>query len=386
MYLHQRLAVLMVVSSCLFAQTGSTANQATPNEEPPGATELNNRGVTEARAGRFKEGAALLRLALTRDPADTLTRQNLSGVLTDWARQLEQQGHVDEAIATLREAVEHNPENGLAVVRLGDLFYLKRSDMSWAIRYWQQAHGKVSASLWQAVANRLTAAQRDQLIERGFTASQTAHFDIRFQASRDVNLVTLQQVLEETYAQLSQQLGRSPSRVTVIVYTDQDLRRVYDQRDWALGLYDGRIRLRLDELTQPYLQDMVAHELAHAFLQHGYGDRLPIWVHEGFAQLQERTRPQSPEAERIARGVASRTMWIPLKWLDRHFEQPSSTEDVARAYLEARLVVDELMRRYGIKHFKAFLEQLSGGTGVGEAYDQAFAPSRWSKTDQGIFE
>ncbi len=386
MLVPQRLTGLVVVACCFCGLIRSAASEAPQGAQSLNATDLNNRGIMEAQAGRFKEGAALLRHALSLDPTDALTRKNLSGVLTDWAAQLGQQGKVDDAIAALQEAVGHNPDNGLALVRLGDLFYLKRSDMASAILYWQRAHGKISAVMWQAVANRITQAQRDQLIERGFTARQTAHFDIRFEHSRTVDLEALEHVLEGAYEHLAQQLGRTLPRVTVIVYTEQDLRRVYNQRDWALGLYDGRIRLRLDELTQEYLEDMVTHELAHAFLHYGYGDRLPIWVHEGYAQLQERAHERNEEARRIEQGMTSRTLWIPLKWLDRHFEQPSGADDIVRAYVEARLVVDELVKRYGMDHFLLFLEHIAQGASVDVAYEEAFAPSRWSRADQGVFE
>ena len=330
---------------------------------------------------------ALLRRARALAPQDGLTRKNLSGVLTDWGRQLERQGRIDQAVAVLQEAAEHDPTNGMAWLLLGDVLYLKRNDLPRALTSWKRAHGKVPQAVWPAVANRIAQAERDQLLERHFASRTTAHFTIRFHELVAAHGEHLERLLEAAYARLAGQFGTGPKQLTVLIYSEQDLQRVYyRQRDWALGFYDGRIRLALPELGHADLEDLIAHELAHAFLHDQYGESLPIWVHEGYAQLQERAHELSREEARIQEGLTSRSLWLPLKWLDRHFEQPSSQEDIARAYAQARMVIKNLVTHYGMERFKIFLTALSHGTEVKTAYDMAFAPSRWLKADQGIFD
>ena len=212
------------ISFCL---AGESAVNGSPAPSP---ADLNNRGVTEARAGRFEEGVSWLRQALALDPHDPLTRKNLSGVLTDWARQLAPQGQVDRAIAALQEATAQDPDNGLALVLLGDLSYLQRDDLDAALQAWKRAHGHVPAPIWQAVANRIAQVQRDQLIEHGFASRRMAHFDIRFQGADHPDVSALERLLEDAYSRLADALGSEAGRITVLVYTEQDLRRVYGQR------------------------------------------------------------------------------------------------------------------------------------------------------------
>ncbi len=349
------------------------------------SSDLNNRGVLMAQAGRFEEAIALLRQAAAKDTSDPAARKNLSGILTDWAVRLQERGRDADAISALEEATGYDPLNGIAWVMLGDLRYFRRDDPEAAIRAWREAHDKVDPATWQSVGNRLTTAQRDQLIERGFSAKESRHFAIRFQERRDVDVETLARLLETSYAALAQALGGGPSKLTVIVYTGADLRRVHGQRDWALGFYDGRIRLLVEELGEAALADMVAHELTHAFLQHRYGSRVPIWVHEGYAQLQEPGQPGNAE-ERIEEGIRSRAMWVPLKWLDQKFARPSSHDDVARAYAEARVAVESLVAKHGMGRFRTFLAALGKGQPVGAAFDVAFTPSRWARADLGNFD
>lgn len=353
------VVILAIPLWFLLWATPSAASDGPPSAHQALVSKLNNRGVTEAQAGRFETGVKYLRQAMALEPHDEQVRTNLSGILTDWASRLARQGDVDRAEQLFREAVEHKPDNGTALVGLGDLYYFQRSQFDAAIELWKRAHGHVSSDTWQAVAHRMTQAQRDRQIERAFNVSRTAHFHIRVQSPNAPAVSSLGQLLEEEYAGLLRELGAGPSTITVIVYPAKDLHRLYNQRDWAIGFYDGRLRLRWDELATGGVRGLVAHELAHAFLHHVYGPYLPTWIHEGFAQLNEGPRLVTDEEQRIEEGLRTRTMWIPLAWIDSRFDRPSGLQDVQRAYVESRLVVEELVTRYGMDRLKGFLTDLS---------------------------
>jgi tetratricopeptide (TPR) repeat protein len=382
---HRRFAVCLLAAFSLFFAFGGRVAAA---DAPRGlsAHQLNNRGVATAKSGDFAHGVADLRQALEIAPTDQLIRKNLSGMLIDWARQLERAGEVLRAESLLREAVGYEPENGLAFARLGDLAYFVRSDFDQALTYWKQAYPNLPDEGRRTLADRISQAQRDQTIERGFLVDRTAHFEIRIPRDSHVQVGPLQTILEQAYRQLGSVLGEGPPTVTVIIYGASDLRRTYYQRDWALGFYDGRLRLLWTELGTEALHAMVAHELAHAFLQYRYRNGLPIWVHEGFAQLQEHARLRGPDERQAEEAIISGASWVPLKWLDRRFTQPSHREDVMRAYVQARLVVNDLMARYGMGRFAAFLNELSRGAAVNTAYETAFAPARWSQTDRSFLK
>lgn len=350
------------------------------------ATELNNRAVGEAKAGRFEEAAASLREALSIDPADAPARKNLSLILTDWVRQESAQLSSEQVNAFLEEAVSLDSHNGPAWAQLGELCYFTRNDLSAAVAAWQKAQAEAPPDIARALADRITRAQRDLLIERSYAAIRTDHFDIRFQDGRNLDTAALGGLLESAYTQLSGELAGWAPRLAVIVYTDNDIRRVATQRDWAVGFYDGRIRLRVDELTAPFLSDMVIHELSHAFLQHLYGWRLPVWVHEGYAQLHESGKTRTPEIIRLSQQVAARTAWIPLRWLDRHFQQPTGKDDLLRAYAQSRLVVAKLVEKNGMESLRQFLGALKQAGSVEAAFDRFFAPLQWAKADKGLFD
>jgi hypothetical protein len=109
-------------------------------------------------------------------------------------------------------------------------------------------------------------------------------------------------------------------------------------------------------------------------------------VHEGLAQWHEDGRARVPREQELERRLRARSAWVPLKWLDQHFGRPSGREDIERAYVEARIVIEELVRRFGMDRLRRFLEALASGQEVPEAFDATFAPARWARVDQGIFE
>ncbi len=350
------------------------------------AQQLNNDGVREALAGRFEAGVERLREALALVPSDAHVRGNLSGMLTDWARVLERRGDVAAAEAALEEAASLDPANGSALALLGDLQYFHHSDFDRALALWRRAHAAAPAEARQGLADRISQAERDRYVERDAAVTRTPHFELRLPRSAQADLSTVRPLLEDEYARLEREFGTGPARVTVIVYAAGDLARLYYQRDWAVGFYDGRLRLRDVELGAPEAPVLIAHELTHVFLQHAYGAAVPVWVHEGYAQAREGTVPGNDETRRLVERLRTRTDWIPLAWLDRRFSQPTSDDDIHRAYAAARVTVEALVARHGLPQLHAFLRRLAAGEAVEPAFEAAFAPLAWAKANQGIFD
>jgi tetratricopeptide (TPR) repeat protein len=369
--------------ACLPVAGASAAEPAAAD-----ADRLNTRGVQAAQAGQFEAGVEYLREALARQPDDARIQTNLAGVLTDWAAALEREGRVDRALAALEEAERLDPASGLAAARLGDLLYFRRSAFDQALAAWRRALPRVPEGLRRALADRISQAERDRLVERDVQAQTSPHFDLRIARAAQADWPQVRALLEAEYARLSQDFGGQPGppRITVIVYSAQDLQRLYYQRDWAVGFYDGRLRLRDAETAAPEAPAIIAHELTHVFLQHVYGDGLPLWVHEGYAQAREGTVPGNEETRRLLERLQSRADWIPLEWLDRRFSQPASDEDVHRAYAEARVAVETLLARGGPAAWHAFLRRLAQREPVASAFDAAFAPLTWAKANHGGFE
>ena len=356
-------------------------------QDLPSSTDLNNQGVEAAAQGHFEQAVGFLKHALSLEPNDAHIRKNLSGILIDWACQLDEKGQSDKAFPCAEESLIFDPANGKALLFLGTLAYA-RDDLSRAVNFWKRTYGKIPSAEWTALSHQISQTERDLFIEEKFADLRTEHFVIRVEGSQETSGVkaVIGTLCEREYSRLSHMTGLTPAHVTVIVYTNDNFRRVADGKDWALGLYNGRIRLRLEEIGTDRGEWIVAHELAHAFLAQTYGRSIPIWIHEGFAQFCETPHPMTEGQKNLAERVALGTAWVPLKWLDRRFQQPSGREDLERAYVEARMVVHFLIQKKGVGSFQEFLKKLSSSEPIDQAFHQAFAPLSWAKIDQGMME
>lgn len=370
----------------LLSAPGFCAEEAALNASA--GSELNNRAVTAAQAGDFEQAAQLLRQACRLSPDDLQIRRNRAAILADWAqRLLEQEGRPDRAKEALRESLEADPGYGKSLFLLGDLEYNSGGELAAALELWKKAFEKSEAAADRsALQQRIGQAERDLRIERGFSAVNTKHFSIRFEEqAQEKTARSLADLLEKHHRRFSGVLGAGPSPLTVILYSEKDFRRIAG-KDWALGLYDGRIRLRSQDAEAGRAEPLLAHELAHAFLARQYGPLVPVWLHEGFAQAMEPERQAAPGELELERQIASRAAWVPLRWLDRRFQQPSGLEDLHKAYLQARFTVRRLLQKEGEQKFRNFLRLISAGTPLDKAYNQSFSPSTWGRIDQGNFD
>jgi len=82
----------------------------------------------------------------------------------------------------------------------------------------------------------------------------------------------------------------------VIVYTKAEFAAARGLPDWVGGLFDGRIRVSLGDVTQGdnRLREILSHEFSHATVFDMLGRTAPTWFDEGVAQLLEKGQTPSP--------------------------------------------------------------------------------------------
>jgi len=325
------------------------------------------------------------RAQLKQSPASPAAKQNLSQVLTDWANHLLASKQTDAALQALQEAVAIEPKNGPAWFLMGDIAYLRQSRFKEALEYWGKAYPLAPEHVQKQITVRQSRAKLDQHVERGYESVASSHFDVRFE--KGINRGQAEQTaqfLEAEYQKLAAELQIQPAKITVIIYGKQGFDRFSGGHDETLGLYDGRIRMSGQYMNTAYEKTVLSHELAHAFLQHAFGSSLPIWIQEGYAQYHESERALTLNEQKMEKELRDGGGWIPLKWLDRKFLQPSGLEEVTRAYLQSRMVVGHLIEKEGSASFLGFLRKVSQGMVLREAFESSFKTG-WNDMEYGRF-
>ncbi|MHC5066342.1 MAG: peptidase MA family metallohydrolase [Planctomycetota bacterium] len=122
------------------------------------------------------------------------------------------------------------------------------------------------------------------------------------------------------------------------------------------------------------------HELAHAFLHELYGD-LPLWVHEGFAQLIEGKAPGSA-GSRFRNGEA----FLEGEVFEKGFASSEDMAVVARGYAQSLMLVGSLARGRNSPRFRSLLQDLSRGSGGEEALRKIYGMSMRRMLEQARSE
>lgn len=196
--------------------------------------------------------------------------------------------------------------------------------------------------------------------EADFTIESTLHFTFRFDGARQEilgGIDELKGMLESTYQEYGDLFGRRPveegePRIEVVFYRSEGFNAVTGLGDWAGGVFDGTIRVPADDLRAPgrvaRLQEVLRHEVAHAFTRSIGGTRVPSWLNEGLAQWLESPATRSAEV-RIARGRlgASGTGLFPLSELQGTLAQWKDRAKISRAYDQALAFTGYLIDQYG---------------------------------------
>jgi len=196
--------------------------------------------------------------------------------------------------------------------------------------------------------------------EAPFLGRVGAHFDIRYLPSDEELAHRVLDVLENARERLSEKLAISTLRsIEVVLYSPEQFKTVTRLPAWAVGIYDGRIKVPLGETAASAddLERVLEHELVHAIVAAIAGPTVPAWLNEGLATALERDGTQWAEAARPS----------PLVELPREFRNLMPAQ-AREAYATSTRVVLRLLEQHG----SAAVVELLRGIGRGQPFLEAF--------------
>jgi tetratricopeptide (TPR) repeat protein len=316
-------------------------------EGPPGAA------WDALRAGNHEGAERTFQGELRARPADPLLHLGLGIALLGQQRS-------DEARAPLTRALQLEPRLTAASALLGQILYAA-GDLEGAIAVYERAtlHAPGVAGMRQ----RLDRWRSEARLHAGYEQGGDGRFSLLFEGPEERTLAArVHRVLEAAYWRIGARLNTYPGEtIPVILYTQEQFRDVTGSPTWAVGAYDGRIRLAVrDGLQAPEALDrVVLHEFVHALIGHVAPRGVPAWLHEGLAVNLSEEDPRWADAI-----LAASPQSIPLAALERGFSHLDST--AARlAYAEGAVAAGVVIRRLG-PNLPAFLQAL-GTTGTVDA-------------------
>jgi hypothetical protein len=354
--------------------------------------ELNQEGVRLFKEGDADAALAKLEDAYARQPDNRMIAGNLSNVLTFIGWSNVKAKEFDDALQRFDRALGANQENvealkgaGFSKIQLKetdaavrdfeDAYRLAPSDADLAVTLARLLHRSDRIDQATTVLNTLLKEQprnekakkllirirREESVERGFMASDTGHFRLKFDVTENAGFGPLvSAILEEAYSMIGSQFHYYPSDpVVVILYTREEFRTVSGLPHWSRGAYDGKIRIPVggvNERTEE-LEDVIYHEYTHVVVNQLSGGRCPTWLNEGLAQYDE---PSTDDGKRALLKMLRQRELAPLSSLEGSFLKLPG--DQARfAYAEAFAVVLYIAESYSFYHLRLILEEIGDG-------------------------
>jgi hypothetical protein len=248
---------------------------------------LLNAGRAAELSRRSAQAAALYRRASQVLPASSAPLMALMALhlaLEEWAA----------AEAAARDALSLDAANAEALAGLG--FALHRQDRD------REAAEALRAALairdTPPVRALLAKVEKGLSSERGMTEQRISHFNVRYDGDthEDVGREILR-LLERHFATLVITFDYQPEAVLpVILFSRQQYFDASGAPAWSGGAYDssdGRIRIPIGGLTASLTSDIdnvLVHEVTHAFIADRSRGAAPRELHEGLAQYMEGKR------------------------------------------------------------------------------------------------
>ncbi len=370
----------------------------------PGLVEENNHAAALLAQGRPLEGLALFKQLHGKVPQDNQIKRNLLHAYQAAGYMLQGQKHFEQLAELMLEAQDFDDERReFWILRGYALLMLKRYDEAETEFLEALGMGEPDAGIYyqlgmiyyqtdrmylafdslesallydpehHAAGMMLEKVRRELAVEGGMDKEYGGHFVITFDGQENDELgAEVLEALEEAYNWIGSQLDHYPDqRVTVILYSRQQFRDVTNSPEWSGGLYDGKIRLPVGGISavSKQVRALLYHEFMHVVLRDIAGNRLPVWLNEGLAEVAE--AQIVPPAQSLLSSGQGKDKLFPFNSLEGPFQRFSGMQ-VMLAYEQSYLMVNYLIEQYGWHQLRDLVFSLSEGRSISQAIDAVF--------------
>ncbi|MCK5533593.1 tetratricopeptide repeat protein [bacterium] len=333
----------------------------------------NNYALIYFSSGNIIQGCNYFREALKYDPDSKQIKKNFSSVLTNKASIQYDKKKFTFACRLLEEAILYDDKNWNAYVYLGEIYYYW-DDLQKAVEYWEKA--LILNPDLEFLQERIMKTERENRIENKFNTAKIKYFKVKFEGYKDTeNAWRVLRILDKARYKIGSDFKLYPEApITVIIYTSKQFERLINKLDWVLGMYDGKIRVKKNDLVKSdeLLERVLYHEYTHALIHKITKGNIPIWLNEGIAQFEEPRKDKIPLEEEWLKDKLRRKESIPVFKLENIFIKRNDINKLKVAYLESKLFVCYLVDRYGFHCFNKLLGRLGKGEKFNKSLKKSF--------------
>ena len=318
---------------------------------------FNEKGVRLANEQKVSGALPCLQLAVELHPGQKVYQKNFSQMLIAAGQERYLSGDFSGAQKNLDLALQYDSNNVGAMIALSDVYYYSQQ-MSKAKELLLKAQ-KLSGDSSE-IGKRLEKITGDERLEKGMKLAETEIFDIKFNKEIFVsyNIYDLKQTLRKAFREVGQNLHYYPHHtVAVILYAEEDYRKLHEVPEWSSGAYDGKIRIPIPSngnLENSRFKQIIWHEYTHAVIRDITAGNCPIWLNEGLADYHGYLFAKFDPAPLRNAYLAGKL--FTLKQLSEDFRTLTDTEKIRLAYAQSYSVVSFIIDRWGFYKLRHLLE------------------------------
>jgi len=322
----------------------------------------NNYALEYANKGKYAPAQENLEEALKLSPESETIEINLYNIMLQYADSSYKKKNSFKARKLAKKAIRLKPEVSPAYIFLGNMYY-QSDNFTDALKYWKKAIAIEPDN--KDLQQRIAKLKRESSVEGDFYSRRRSHFKIRFDKELGPDYAAaISDILEDGRRRVRSEFNLySDEVIPVIVYSDEQFADVTSMPYWTAGLYDGKIRFKEQDISRgdDAMRRVLYHEYGHAVIYINYGNGVPSWLHEGFAQINEPEQLLSNADKKFLSTYINREGPFSLEQIDSMFGQRENADMARAAYLESRLFLEYLIERYRKHKLKRLFEELKAG-------------------------
>lgn len=275
-----------------------------------------------------------------------------------------------EAEHYFKEALRLNPKHLFVHKKLGEIYYLT-ADIAQALYYWEEALKLDPAD--KALKKRLDNLKKLQELSRDFETEIDTVFLVSFDGEKNLQLRgNVMDILGQVYMKIGQELNLYPNRqVRVVLLANQEFFDITGSPDWAGGVYEGHIKVPVENYNLDILKIVLCHEYVHAVIYDRLANRCPWWLNEGLAQYFSGDKQGNKRKLEIAAALLSQGNVPSLMDLPGNISQDKEQAQIA--YALALSGVHFFMEKFTIFEMQAVLDLMAEGKSLEKALEEITA-------------
>ncbi len=338
---------------------------------------LNEEAIRFSSKKEYSKSIEHLTSALRLAPNNKTIKKNLASVYTDLAIDLKSKGDKDNAVAVLEEAEQLNTNIETIHSLLAQLYY-EKGDLMFAekearIALLLKPHDPYLLKFLSYISYLLEdyddAMQTHDDLNNKFSESGEFYDLDQMQQEQEISAnyekmichpfvifypdkqyyekaKWVAQALAKVYLRLGDWWGFKPQhKIPVYLYPEEIFLKVTHAGNYTVGLYDGKIRLLVENCEKLSLKKTAMHEYTHHALSCLTNSNAPFWCNEGLAQF---VAGQWDDARaKMFDMIIYRNELIDFAQIEDSESDIFDVYDKRLAYLQSFVAVDFLVSVYG---------------------------------------